>query len=101
MRGYRINSGKQRDGVRNKTGTAPGKQTLTIPMQRAAAKPGKQTLTEALPAPVNTNATASATSSDARSGTPLPAAIQAKMEPAFGFDFSAVQIHQGGEAQAM
>lgn len=35
------------------------------------------------------------------SGAPMPAAVQAKMESAFGADLSAVRIHEGPQAQAM
>jgi hypothetical protein len=34
-------------------------------------------------------------------GTPMPAAVQAKMEGALGADFSNVRIHQGPEAQSI
>jgi hypothetical protein len=34
-------------------------------------------------------------------GAPMPAAVQAKMERAFGADFSAVRIHQGPHAAAL
>lgn len=34
-------------------------------------------------------------------GKPMPAAVQAKMEDAFSFDFSAVRIHEGSEAQSV
>jgi hypothetical protein len=34
-------------------------------------------------------------------GEPLPGPTQEKMEQAFGADFSAVRIHQGGQAEAV
>jgi hypothetical protein len=34
-------------------------------------------------------------------GKPMPAKVQAKMEYAFGVDFSAVRIHEGSEAQSL
>ncbi|HEX3760046.1 MAG TPA: DUF4157 domain-containing protein [Kofleriaceae bacterium] len=34
-------------------------------------------------------------------GAPLPATVRAKMEAAFASDFSAVRVHEGGEAAAM
>jgi len=35
------------------------------------------------------------------SGSPMPPAVRAKMERAFGADFSSVRIHQGPQAQAL
>lgn len=40
-------------------------------------------------------------SSSAAAGSPLPDAVQAKMDHAFDTDFSAVRIHEGGQAQAL
>lgn len=34
-------------------------------------------------------------------GAPMPAPVQAKMEHAFGADFSAVRVHEGPQAEAM
>jgi hypothetical protein len=39
--------------------------------------------------------------STATAGTRMPAAVQAKMEHAFGADFSAVRIHEGPQAPAL
>jgi len=65
-------------------GIAPGKVTLTGAIQRKAAA-GRPA------APVE----------GAASATGMPAAVQAKMEAAFDFDFSAVRIHEGAEAAAV
>jgi hypothetical protein len=43
---------------------------------------------------------AASTSATSR-GQAMPARVQAKMERAFGADFSAVRVHQGPEAQSM
>ena len=58
------------------------------------ATPGKHTLTEDLAAP------GPALPGHAAPGA-LPAPVRAKMEHAFGADFSAVRIHEGPQAAAM
>jgi hypothetical protein len=55
------------------------------PLQRKSAQ-GR--LGEAVPSPSG-------------SGAPIPAAVQTKMENAFGVDFSPVRIHEGSEAESM
>jgi len=43
----------------------------------------------------------SATTAAGSSGAALPAAVRAKMEDAFAFDFGAVRVHEGSEAPAV
>ena len=68
-------------------------------MQRSV---GKSTLVEAC-YPIQRKAAAapSAEPASGTSSTGMPAPVQAKMEDAFGFDFSAVRIHQGPQADAL
>lgn len=63
---------------------------------------GKRTLVEACH-PIQRKAAAapSAEPASGTSSTGMPAPVQAKMEDAFGFDFSAVRIHQGPQADAL
>ena len=85
-------------GPGKETGSTPGKRTLTetiqlradraaptgAPIQQRAAAVS----TEAAPAPTGT-------------GSQLPGPLQAKMDGAFNFDFSAVRVHEGDQAAAM
>ncbi len=64
------------------------------------ALPGRKTLTEAMIAPVQRKAGATAGDPRASSppsggGRPLPAPVRAKMEGFFARDFSAVRVHEG------
>jgi hypothetical protein len=67
-------------------GTAAGKRTRTEVLQRRSAggAPAGDTAGAGAPAAGGSNA--------------LPGALQAQMNAAFDFDFSAVQVHQGPEA---
>lgn len=62
----------------------------------AQRAPGKRTLTQGLP-PAQRKAAEGA----GGGATGMPAAVQAKMEDAFDFDFSAVRIHEGPQAEAI
>jgi diketogulonate reductase-like aldo/keto reductase len=66
---------------------------------------GKQTLTMALP-PIQRAAdihegTAPTPPAASSEGKPMAPQVRAKMEAAFGADFSAVRIHEGGQAAAV
>jgi len=70
--------------------------------------PGKRTLTESLPdhtGPLQKKAAAGATPAPAASaptgGSALPEAVQSKMGPAFGADFSSVRVHEGAHVSAL
>lgn len=63
----------------------------------AAGSAGKRTRTEAIQRRAAGSSPPAVASSSASSGA-LPGALQAQMEAAFDFDFSAVQVHQGPEA---
>ena len=65
----------------------PGKQTLTMAIQRRA----QADETAARPAEPNASA--------GSAGLPVP--VQRKMENAFDFNFSQVRVHEGPQAQAM
>lgn len=66
--------------------------------------PGKRTLVEesypSVQRKVGANSTAPA-ATGTTGATGMPAAVQAKMENAFGSDFSGVRIHEGPQADAI
>src|SRR4051812_29896256 len=73
-------------------GHAPGKQSLVGNDAGAPGTPGKRTRTQELrPIPAN----------GAGGGVPLPDDVRARMETAFGVDFSAVRVHEDGAAGGM
>ncbi|MEO7733402.1 MAG: DUF4157 domain-containing protein [Kofleriaceae bacterium] len=73
----------------------PGKRTLT--MDLADASPAVVVQRK----PAGGDAAGTGAVSTTSGGQAMPAEVRAKMEHAFGADFSAVRIHQGGEAQSM
>ena len=74
----------------NRGRTSHGDGTIQRSEDRGTGTPGKRTLTESLDPATGPS-----------HGNGLPAPVQAKMEHAFGADFSAVRVHQGPEAAAM
>lgn len=72
-------------------GLAPGKRTLTEMIQLKAEP--------TVPAKPPAGAAAAQTPGRAGGGTALPVDLRAKMEAAFGADFSSVRVHQDDQAQ--
>ena len=106
------------------TAGVPGRTTLTsqlsagpaAPIQRRAAQAGAPGTGSAIAgwmttfqpdlaaAPIQRKAggeTGEAPAPASGGGVPMPADLRAKMERAFGADFSAVRIHQGPQARAL
>lgn len=80
------------------------------PTTTGAASIGKQTLVEQAQSVIQARMAGPAAEGDAHEhapappssgGQPLPDGVRAEMEKAFGADFSAVRIHEGGEAGAV
>lgn len=104
-----VHASAQRGVASGQVELAVGERPIGTP--NVGLSSAKRTLTEALPpsrAAVVQRAAAGpadgvALSSDAGkasdgSGSPMPAAVQAKMDRAFAADFSAVRIHEGAQA---
>jgi hypothetical protein len=87
----------------------PGGSSLvneTFGERGSQSSPGKRTLTEQLSLQMKAaGATSEGSPAPAEptsgGGAAMPAPVQAKMEHAFGEDFSAVRVHEGAQAGAM
>jgi hypothetical protein len=83
-------SGSHGPGGASASQPAPGRRTLVETIQRSPGGPGSPTHQPADPPP---------SIAGTGSGGPLPDDVRAKMEGAFGTDFSQVRVHEGAHVE--
>lgn len=85
--------------------TTPGPASEAAPVQMAReaapAGPAGATVDPTLRPSAEGAAPLMSHWAESGSGNPMPKAVQSRMEGAFGTDFSAVRIHEGGQAAAL